>query len=215
MTDKQIIIDGVDVSKCIYFQQEDDEYTCGAEECNGAIVACRACDNCYYKQLKAKEQECDMWKNLTVDNGAVALKYQQQLDQLKKANEEKNELLAKLGCPTIATARMKAFTLQQQLEAYKMEAEEGKEINAELKAENEELKEALNEGCLHNLTLMTEQRVLLQTLTEIKEICNNNDELQGNFNLVDCDKYRLGKHNLAQKIIAKINEVEDEHKRKN
>ena len=32
--------------------------------------------------------------------------------------------------------------LKEQLEAYKMEAEEGKEINAELKAENEELKEA-------------------------------------------------------------------------
>lgn len=59
MTDKQIIIDDVDVSKCIYFQQEDDGYTCGAEECNGAIVACRACDNCYYKQLKRKEQECE------------------------------------------------------------------------------------------------------------------------------------------------------------
>ena len=62
MTDKQIIIDGVDVSKCIYFQQEDDEYTCGAEECNGAIVGCRACDNCYYKQLKRKEQECEELK---------------------------------------------------------------------------------------------------------------------------------------------------------
>ena len=36
--------------------------------------------------------------------------------------------------------------------------------------ECEELKETLNEGCLHNLTLMTEQRVLLTTLTEIKEL---------------------------------------------
>lgn len=44
-----------------------------------------------YLQLKRKEQECDMWKNLTVDNGAVALKYQQQLDQLKAELEvEKN-----------------------------------------------------------------------------------------------------------------------------
>jgi hypothetical protein len=64
MTDRQIIIDGIDVSKCIYFQQEDDEYTCGAEECNGAIVACRACDNCYYKQLKRKEQKFDKSKLL-------------------------------------------------------------------------------------------------------------------------------------------------------
>lgn len=40
------------------------------------------------QQLTRKTQECEMWKNLTVDNGAVALKYQQQLDQLKKTNEE-------------------------------------------------------------------------------------------------------------------------------
>ena len=71
MTDEQIIIDGVDVSKCIYFQQEDDEYTCGAEECNGAIVACRACDNCYYKQLKRKEQECEYLKKKLLRKEAV------------------------------------------------------------------------------------------------------------------------------------------------
>lgn len=68
MTDKQIIIDGVDVSKCIYFQQEDDEYTCGAEECNGAIVACRACDNCYYKQLKRAEQKLEKIKQYLCEN---------------------------------------------------------------------------------------------------------------------------------------------------
>ena len=66
-------------------------------------------------------------------------------------------------CPAV-------IKLREQLEAYKMEAEEGKEINAELKAENDELKQVLKDGGLHNLTLMTEQRVLLQTLAEIKEI---------------------------------------------
>ena len=45
-------------------------------------------------------------------------------------------------------------------------------------------------------------------LTEIKNICENNDELQGDFNVVDCDKYKLGKHNLANKIIQKISEYE-------
>lgn len=48
---------------------------------------------------------------------------------------------------------------------------------------------------------------LKKCLTEIKEICNNNDELKGDFNLVDCDKYKLGKHNLANKILQKISEV--------
>ena len=51
---------------------------------------------------------------------------------------------------------------------------------------------------------------LSKVLTKIKEICNSNDELKGDFNLVDCDKYKLGKHNLANRILQKISEVEDE-----
>jgi hypothetical protein len=111
MTDKQIIIDGVDVSKCSYFQQEDDEYTCGAEECNGAIVACRACDNCYYKQLKRKEQECERLKKWLpivtrleeqfkshekakgIDYKTYAEQVFTELDQLKSENKHLNDLL--------------------------------------------------------------------------------------------------------------------------
>ena len=79
--DKQIIIDGVDVSGCKYYlfreQQPNGERCCGMGlvDCNG--------NDCLYKKYKRKEQEC---------------------------------------------------------EAYKMEAEEGIEINAELKAKNDELK---------------------------------------------------------------------------
>ena len=59
----------------------------------------------YYleKQLKAKEQECE---------------------EFRKANDEKNELLAKLGCPTTATAKRKVFCLQEQLDQLKAEKEE-------------------------------------------------------------------------------------------
>ena len=51
MTDKQIIIDGVNVAGCIRLQ--DDEISCdlGGE--------CRGWENCYYKQLKRKEQKCE------------------------------------------------------------------------------------------------------------------------------------------------------------
>ena len=57
--------------------------------------------------LKAKEQECERWK---------------------KANDEKNELLAKLGCPTVVTARREAFTLQQQIDTLKAERDKIKAI---------------------------------------------------------------------------------------
>ena len=82
MMDKEIIIDGVNVAGCIYFQQEDDEYTCGAEECNGAVVGCRACDNCYYKQLKRKEQEIAKLKaeNERLKEENINLKWQQESD---------------------------------------------------------------------------------------------------------------------------------------
>lgn len=62
-------------------------------------------ENC--NLLKVKEQECERWK---------------------KANDEKNELLAKLGCPTVATARREAFTLQQQINKLKAERDKIKAI---------------------------------------------------------------------------------------
>lgn len=58
MTDKQIIIDGVDVNKCSYFNSTDEHY---CEECSSEF-GCAVCDdrpNCYFKQLKRKEQECE------------------------------------------------------------------------------------------------------------------------------------------------------------
>ena len=66
MTDKQIIIDGVDVSGCEFYSYiESNIYphrcTC-YEDIYGASVVCDltdCCKNCYYKQLKAKEQECE------------------------------------------------------------------------------------------------------------------------------------------------------------
>lgn len=54
------------------------------------------------KIIKQKIIECERWK---------------------KANDEKNELLAKLGCPTTATARRQVFTLQQQIDQLKVENE--------------------------------------------------------------------------------------------
>ena len=52
MTDKEIIIDGIDVSRC-------SNYDHGSYfECNVCCCHCDEVPNCYYKQLKRKEQEC-------------------------------------------------------------------------------------------------------------------------------------------------------------
>ena len=62
MTDKQIIIDGVDVSGCEYYNKYDK--TCREVNGNYDTDICEfdKCENsnCYYKQLKRKEQECEV-----------------------------------------------------------------------------------------------------------------------------------------------------------
>ena len=62
MTDKQIIIDGVDVSGCIYFKKNNKMSMCRA--CNSGVGTpyCEYHKDCYYKQLKRKEQECEELK---------------------------------------------------------------------------------------------------------------------------------------------------------
>lgn len=59
MADKQIIIDGVPVQDCCYFDYENDGYE---DSCYIHQNECSA-QNCYYKQLKRKEQECEELKN--------------------------------------------------------------------------------------------------------------------------------------------------------
>lgn len=57
MTDKQMIIDGVDVSECEYYDKNKQLLTCVCEE-----YPCSECHNCYYKQLQRKEQKLDKIK---------------------------------------------------------------------------------------------------------------------------------------------------------
>lgn len=74
MTDKDIIIDGVDVSKCRHFLKDTkgpdystDEYVKGCCEAKGCYIECefigysicRGDKDCYYKQLQRKTAECE------------------------------------------------------------------------------------------------------------------------------------------------------------
>ena len=192
MTDKQIIIDGVDVSYCpnhyngwsALHRDHRPMCECGYDrECKPKYFECSHYVKCLEKQLKRKEQECE---------------------ELKKVNEEKNELLAKLGCPTIATARMKTFTLEQQLD--------------QLKAENEELKEKINSLlCSENCYKYKQAEKLKQALTKIREIAKQSDTapcLVINHNCLKCkdEPTNKGKRCMEyglNKIIKEISEVLD------
>ena len=60
MTDKQIIIDGVDVSKCEWFEQIDLDINiiCTSNSPKKCSGYCKDNPNCIQKKFKRKEQEC-------------------------------------------------------------------------------------------------------------------------------------------------------------
>ena len=80
----------------------------------------------------------------------------------------------------------------------------------QLKAENDELKKILTDGGLHSLNLMTEKRILLQTLTEIKEIAESEIDSK-EFMAIQCmlNGSVDNKNKVLKKILQKISEVED------
>lgn len=96
MTDKEIIIDGVNVAECKYHSS-----TPSSELCYMKGNKCNDNPNCYYKQLKRKTQECEelkkKFKNLFgIDNEecwTVAFlndenaRYKQALKQIEKECE--------------------------------------------------------------------------------------------------------------------------------
>ena len=101
MTDKQIIIDGVDVSGCEWYSST------YFKPCGG----CKNTPNCYYKQLARKEQECEElkrnvehWKMEHKEAKAkgewtydlVKKRLGKQLDQLKAENEKLEQTLAEI-----------------------------------------------------------------------------------------------------------------------
>ena len=181
MTDKQIIIDGVDVSGCAYFGSTmsttknctmDSEYLHSCESCY-----------CYYKQLKkAMNQIVDLNKSIQAK--------EQECESLSKGYAELTDIVAPY---------MDDFTgYNEELGGFDLILCV-KELLDQLKAENDELKKYIKH--LHNLcgNETDRQYQYKQTLTEIKEIIhfNKTNRLLG------------GAYISIEQILQKISEVED------
>ena len=90
MTDKQIIIDGVDVISCNHFD-------INFKHCDILGRLCREHNNCYYKQLLRKEQESEELKKATITL-AEGLNFRQQLVEKLKQTLAKIKEIAKPFC---------------------------------------------------------------------------------------------------------------------
>lgn len=98
MTDK-VIIDGVDVSRCEHYLNK--ECLCQYNEIDGRIFKLYRCDtfeNCYYKQLQRKEQECEELKEklndvaCCDDGNTFCFLKQEIVEQLQRKEQECEEL---------------------------------------------------------------------------------------------------------------------------
>lgn len=170
MTDKQIIIDGVDVSGCPYYIDSDG--SCSSHDCE-----CIKCIHnvCFYKDYKAKEQECEELKNIINEakNSKLDLKsflvgeaiqneYEQQLDQLKAENEELRKEIEAIyddckGCPTYNEALYNANLYAKEYRKLKQTLTEIKEI---AKTENNDTK------VLYNRRTYQRMKQILQKISE-------------------------------------------------
>ena len=80
MTDKQIIIDGVDVNGCKKYEHE--IVRCNTTLKNMCFCGSRCTDkknaDCYFKQLKRKEQECKELKQTLSEIKEICNEYQKE-----------------------------------------------------------------------------------------------------------------------------------------
>lgn len=102
MTDKQIIINGIDVSKCNFRLELDNQQKC--ECCHatgfGVICDCEQWHNCYFKQLARAREEIEKLKK-QIDNEKQSLQInidnlnQACLDLIQENDDLQNKLQAK------------------------------------------------------------------------------------------------------------------------
>ena len=140
MTDKQIIINGIDVSKYNFRLERDNQQKC--ECCHatgfGVICDCEQWHNCYFKQLARAKEEIEKLK-AQIENEKQAL--QIDIDNLNQAcldlNQENDDLQNKLQAKEQLSVKQ-----SHELIRLRKELQENKQKNVILLQENEELKNA-------------------------------------------------------------------------
>lgn len=222
MTDKEIIIDGVNITECEYFWNIgdaeglkickinfDDNYFSNGIPCG---ERCKKHPDCYFKQLTRKTQECEELKNQLIqkdevntffntpiegwDNDSCKIcESKQNYDQLKAENESLKESL-KMFSSTLDWA------LKSQVGLYK------RQIDSSV-PDDWEYEEVL---------VLIEQYIdkLKQTLTEIKEIAEDYCVFCPKINPETFDMSECKKCNHS-KILQKISEseVKNENRKRN
>ena len=144
MTDKQIIIDDIDVSRCQKQGETIVGITCGNGErirlANEIITKHKLCKdnpNCIYKQLKRKEQECEELREEKAYTDMACEQFEKQLQSKEQECEELKRALIDDQCfIKISKKCARAYCIDEEL---RKQLDQFKKSNEELQKENERL----------------------------------------------------------------------------
>ena len=197
MTDKQIIIDGCDVSGCEnYIGANTKTHNCTLYD--GYLRPCKNAD-CYYKQLKHKEQECEELKLDLIEAKAHG-DYLNNL-ALSKTLDTVSEQLDKLKKENNSLKRQLQFEFDETLLQYSNTIEDLQK----------QLKDSVMQKCPQcgETYLNPIGAKLYEALTEIKEIAESEMDSKE----LMAVQYMLNgnvdsKNKVLKQILQKINECE-------
>ena len=101
MTDKQIIIDGIDVTGCEYYCERYCKQVVDEDGCY--VFLCAEDKNCHYKKWQRKEQECEELKIYIESNEqqvkeveTLVMDNDRLINELDQLNEDRIEALKQL-----------------------------------------------------------------------------------------------------------------------
>ena len=181
MTDKQIMINGVDVSGCINLNKRD------KVSCFDILYdKCKEVPNCYYKQLARKTQECEQIKEkyeaLKLENQEgyeIVDELKQKCEELKKQLMQKSEVDMFFNTPIEGWSNDPCGICPHKAE------------NEELKEENQQLRNNLSDSLMFRFTSQDKQiNRYRKALKEIEEYINNQG-INNKWNM-RIQRFRLG-----------------------
>ena len=204
MTDKQMIIHGVDVSECKYIDIENFEKPichCISQR-NECEMPCEYNKDCYFKQLarmkrelEAKDKECESLGHTYLETNELLQDKTKALTNLKSEND---------GLKTM----LKDLSYENQKFCYQIE-----EQTKQLEPFKDEYFKGLDNVAIAKLAkksirITAENSKLEQTLTEIKDIAEGMNEecFYDDFDCMNCDMQNGCTYFNKKQILQKISE---------
>jgi hypothetical protein len=214
MSDKKIIIDGIDITGCEYYCEPHCKQVVDEDGCY--VFLCAEDKNCHYKKWQRKEQECEEWQAKLAYKESELQNIEETIKPLMKRPDDLDCYNLELIVCAFANEFNQLKAEKKELIRYKSLFEKTRDLWNEARMNNykllnkiEDLKDSLKRTiCQSECYRYKEAEKLKQTLVEIKEIAENATKC---LYTTKSNDYTDGYRWLGSIILQKICEVENEN----